>query len=97
MVKSDRPQSIRQVYKHDTKSRAATSPFFSDLLKDSVYYLGIEGCDDDTYRCYIWHSIEIELVTFDNESYMNEFLQHCKKVYQRMVATVDCEWGCALV
>lgn len=51
----------------------------------SVYcYLGIElCCDDDTNCCSISciASNLIELVIFDNESYMNEVPQHCKKVW----------------
>ena len=72
--------SPRKEYKHDPNCKAVTSPFFSDLLKNKVYYLGIESRHDDIYRCYIWYSPELEMVTFDNESYMKEYLNDCKKL-----------------
>jgi hypothetical protein len=88
----DRPRtkpSPRKEYKHDPECKAVKSPFFSDLLKNCVYYLGIESRHDDIYRCYIWHSCEIEMVTFDNKSYMEEYLNHCKKVRKTLSVTHD--------
>ena len=79
--------SPRKEYKHDPNCKAVTSPFFSDLLKNKVYYLGIESRHDDIYRCYIWYSPELEMVTFDNESYMKEYLNDCKKLRRTLSAT----------
>ena len=39
--------SPRKEYKHDPNCKAVTSPFFSDLLKNKVYYLENNNVEDD--------------------------------------------------
>lgn len=64
------PNIDRLPYQHDLNSD----------LKDGVYYLGIgEYHGGRAYRCYVWHSPELELVSFDEDTDMNDYLELCKK------------------
>jgi len=63
------PNLVRPVYEHDPNANPV----------EGVFYLGTGDHGAKPYRCYIWHSTELELVSFDDTKEMNDYLELCKK------------------